>query len=231
MLRLRKMLSRHGKAARALSLDLFRLDGAVTTFAIALARPSCDPDHVAKLAALRLARADTMLAPGFGFETVSLVVTKAEAMRDVQAPLSRLAEDKAEDEARLIDRLRQKLGEEAVHYLKPFASHVPERAERPAPETSSWSDAPRRARPLLLLDEPAPVDVLAPVPEGLPHVLHWQGSAHRIAHLEGPERIGPEWWRMGDAETRDYYRIEDRAGRRFWLFRARAQWFLHGLFP
>jgi protein ImuB len=56
---------------------------------------------------------------------------------------------------------------------------------------------------------------------------------------EGPERIAPEWWRRAPGEpTRDYYRIEDAEGRRFWLFRAgfydnpasSPRWYVHGVF-
>ena len=39
----------------------------------------------------------------------------------------------------------------------------------------------------------------------------------------GPERIGPEWWAGAggqDEAVRDYYRIEDADGRRYWLYRA-----------
>ncbi len=58
-----------------------------------------------------------------------------------------------------------------------------------------------------------------------------------MAH-EGPERIAPEWWREASGEARDYYRVEDAEGRRFWLFRvgeygvegAPPRWFLHGAF-
>jgi protein ImuB len=63
---------------------------------------------------------------------------------------------------------------------------------------------------------------------------------HEVTRAEGPERIAPEWWRTaGDTPTRDYYRVEDSHGRRFWLFRrglyeeagpAPPRWFLHGLF-
>jgi protein ImuB len=69
---------------------------------------------------------------------------------------------------------------------------------------------------------------------------------HEVARAEGPERIAPEWWRQdmaaasggGLPATRDYYRVEDAEGRRFWIFReglyedagARPRWFLHGLF-
>jgi protein ImuB len=64
---------------------------------------------------------------------------------------------------------------------------------------------------------------------------------HLIARAEGPERIAPEWWRNAAGarrRTRAYYHLEDREGRRFWVFReglyesetADPRWFLHGLF-
>jgi hypothetical protein len=70
-----------------------------------------------------------------------------------------------------------------------------------------------------------------PSPEQLKRV-------HEVVRAEGPERIAPEWWRPGtDGVTRDYYRVEDAQGRRFWIFRAglygeggEPGWFLHGLF-
>ena len=30
--------------------------------------------------------------------------------------------------------------------------------------------------------------------------------------------------------VRDYFRVEDEDGRRYWLYRSGTQWFLHGLF-
>jgi protein ImuB len=47
-----------------------------------------------------------------------------------------------------------------------------------------------------------------------------------------------EWWRhQGHEPTRDYFRVEDEAGRRFWLYRdgiareiAHPRWYVHGLF-
>jgi protein ImuB len=62
---------------------------------------------------------------------------------------------------------------------------------------------------------------------------------HRVAHAQGPERIASEWWRHRTPQpTRDYYLVEDKAGRRFWLYReglygretAAPRWFVHGLF-
>jgi protein ImuB len=94
-------------------------------------------------------------------------------------------------------------------------------------------------RPLLLLPRPEPAEVVALIPEGPPRQFRWRGVRHQIVHAQGPERIAPEWWRQcpEDAE-RDYYTVEDSAGRRFWLYRAGLygrgesppQWFIHGVF-
>ena len=60
---------------------------------------------------------------------------------------------------------------------------------------------------------------------------------HRVVHADGPERITGEWWRSAKERTlvRDYYRVEDERGARFWLFRDApadqgGRWWLHGLF-
>lgn len=78
------------------------------------------------------------------------------------------------------------------------------------------------ARPVKLLSRPEPVDVMASVPDGPPVSFRWRRVLHRVVAAEGPERIAPEWWRDDGSvdPTRDYYRVEDESGRRFWLFRA-----------
>ena len=62
---------------------------------------------------------------------------------------------------------------------------------------------------------------------------------HAVTRAQGPERIASEWWRtVTDQPTRDYYVVENDAGRRFWLYReglyeretAAPRWFVHGLF-
>ena len=67
----------------------------------------------------------------------------------------------------------------------------------------------------------------------------WRGDQHRVAYAEGPERLAYPWWRHpeGEGPTRDYYRVEDEEGRRFWLFRhglyeerGNPDWYIHGLF-
>ncbi|MDA1322851.1 MAG: DNA polymerase Y family protein, partial [Proteobacteria bacterium] len=92
-------------------------------------------------------------------------------------------------------------------------------------------------RPLQMFDPPQPVETLAEVPDGYPLKFRWRRVLHEVTRAEGPERIGGEWWRAPNQRTRDYYRVEDRDGRRFWLFRQglygetlEPRWFIHGLF-
>jgi protein ImuB len=76
---------------------------------------------------------------------------------------------------------------------------------------------------------PERIAVVAEIPDGPPARFTWRRIAHRVVRAEGPERIAPEWWRpfilCGGDETpaaervRDYYRIEDQDGGRFWVFR------------
>ncbi|MDM8175869.1 hypothetical protein QT327_16190 [Olivibacter sp. 47] len=53
---------------------------------------------------------------------------------------------------------------------------------------------------------------------------------------DGPERIEREWW-IETGPQRDYYRVEDEEGARYWLFRSghydgegEPEWFIHGFF-
>jgi len=96
-------------------------------------------------------------------------------------------------------------------------------------------------RPVRLLDPPQPVEAMALLPDHPPIAFTWRRVRHRIRHADGPERIAGEWWKR-DGEmraVRDYFRVEDDAGRRFWLFRrgdgtdsvtGDLRWFLHGFF-
>ena len=240
-------LARNGVGARALRLLLFRVDGRVQSMEIGLAGPSRDPRHIARLIALRLDRAADSLDADFGFEAAALHVLVAEPLADRQTRLT-LDEAAAPSEAlaQLIDRLQQRLGRGAVRQLHPHQSHIPERAQFPSPRplpacgergSGQWiADSPR---PLLLLPRPEQAEVVALIPEGPPRQFRWRGVRHQIVHAHGPERIAPEWWLQApkDAE-RDYYTVEDSAGRRFWLYRAGLygqsetppQWFIHGVF-
>jgi protein ImuB len=97
-----------------------------------------------------------------------------------------------------------------------------------------------KMRPQRLLDRPEAIAVIYATPEGVPRRFVWRRGVHDIARVEGPERIAPEWWRApAKARLRDYYRVEDSSGRRFWIYReglagdgrgGAPAWYLHGLF-
>ena len=96
------------------------------------------------------------------------------------------------------------------------------------------------ARPERLLDRVEAIAVIYATPEGLPRRFVWRRAVHDVVKAEGPERIAPEWWReRSTARARDYYRVEDREGRRYWIYRDGRHgdgrgpdpvWYLHGLF-
>ena len=101
----------------------------------------------------------------------------------------------------------------------------------------NWS-APR---PIRLFEPPEPVEAWWVVPDDPPFRFVWRRRDHVVACADGAERIAEEWWVEGASggagAIRDYYRVEDEEGRRFWLFRAGLadatrppRWFLHGVF-
>jgi protein ImuB len=229
-------LAEAGQGVRQLSLTICRIDGSVQRWSVGTARPSRAVDHLARLFAEPLAGLD----PGFGIEVLVLAAAVTEPLPARQLDWQR--SDAASDAlVRLIDRLQQRLGAAGVMRLAPVASHLPERAvgrlaPLAAPTQSGWTTP--RPRPLRLLPAPEPITVTAPVPDDPPVTFRWRRVHYRVARTEGPERIAAEWWRTPqDAEPRDYYWVEDDAGRRYWLFREGAytagrpaRWYLHGLF-
>jgi len=118
---------------------------------------------------------------------------------------------------------------------------------KPLHHSTTSSGPPPRAklreelgRPQRLLDRPEAIDVIYATPEGMPRRFVWRRAVHDIARVEGPERIAPEWWRQpSSSRLRDYYRVEDSSGRRYWIYReglfgdgrgGAPNWFIHGLF-
>jgi protein ImuB len=202
------------------------------------------------------------LDPGFGFDLIRLAVPHAEPLAPAQAQLAqlqpggRLADE--EEIGALVDRLAARFGSTRVLRFAAEDTHDPDRAARLVPamqavrsaQAAFWA-APETSpepppepgepptRPLRLFDPPHPIDVVAAaVPEGPPGRFIWRRHAHDVVRAEGPERIEAEWWRNPDIGPRDYYRVEDEQGRRFWIFRTgfygedeAPRWFLHGLFP
>lgn len=232
--------------ARSLRLTLHRVDGLASAIDLALSEPSRCVRTVTRLLDLRLDRLGPALDAGFGFETVRLEVTGTGPMVPHQGALAAIAPAAARENGHggllggLADALCQRIGRHAIR-LQPHASHIPERAATAAPwrvdaVTLRWPGPEGRRRPLVLLERgEAAEEVIALAPDGPPHRFRWRRRLHRIIHAEGPERIADEWWRQ-TAPPRDYYTVEDEAGRRLWVYREGfyaaqpGSWFVQGLF-
>jgi protein ImuB len=252
------MLTRHGEGATRLEYMLFRVDGAVRRIALEAGRPVRDPDRIMLLFREKLAGFHDALDIGHGFDLARLTAITVARLDEASPRLDGRARGQAL--ARLIDTLGARLGEARVRIPVAGDAHLPEEAarlrrpfERPASSRSSSRSSTRSSappspwlptlaaaapdRPIRLFDQPEPIEALAGVPDGPPLRFRWRRVLHETIAYEGPERIAPPWWRGGRL-TRDYFRVEDREGRRFWLFRhglyvretQAPRWYLHGLF-
>ncbi|MFK3889152.1 DUF6504 family protein [Sphingomonas sp. NPDC079357] len=258
MQRLAVALAKAGQGARAVEMIAARVDGVPQILRLGFARPTRDAAHMLQLTLRRIEE----IEPGYGIDGIALIVRRADPLgAETLAPA--LADDAAPDLAPLIDALINRIGVGRLWRIAPVESDVPERSwtrtaplDPPQRETHKLRaddvrhlDArtpdhpwhPRWPRPVLLLRRPERIDhVLAELPDQPPKRFTWRGTTHRIVGAEGPERVAGEWWRRAPERmaVRDYYRVEDEAGQRFWLFRrgdglrsetGDLSWFLHGL--
>jgi protein ImuB len=246
--RLEPVLERRGEGARSFELALFRTDGAVRRIVVATSRPVRDPSDIRALYLERLASLTDALDPGFGFDLTRLSVLAAEPCPPEQIGLGDRADDADLD--RLTDRLSARLGARRVTRLVANDSHIPEVAAGSIPAqagvafANGWAAFRRfrdaaalSPRPLRLLAKPEPIEAIATVPDGPPVRFRWRRAFHEVVAVDGPERIEGAWWSEEGGPARDYFRVEDKAGLRFWVFRAglyrstaQPQWFLHGTF-
>jgi protein ImuB len=249
--RLCARLEAGGLGGRRFAACFFRVDDIRPEIAIGTALPVRDPAYVAKLLRARLDTVD----PGFGVDAVTLAATEIFPLASPQGRLGDLAAPQETALAATVDELGNRLGERRLWRPAPAESHIPERAvrrqpplatprrERGATREIAWEEDLSRERPVRLFRRPVPIDVIAPVPDDPPILFRWRGSTHRVRAADGPERISAEWWRRrersedGEDPVRDYYRVEDMDGARFWIFRAgllgetpTPRWYLHGLF-
>jgi protein ImuB len=246
-----RQLEQASLGARRLELAIYRVDGSVDRTAIGTSRPNREAPKLLKLFGEKLGTLD----PGFGIELMILSAPEVEEWTGAQDPLpdtgtsnrSSWSEDGTLD---LADRLALRLGAENVVRLAPHDSHLPDRVQVAVPFATLVPDGAwtrlasmKGARPIRLLQRPEEVKVMAMMPDEPPRQFQWRRHAHRLVRIQGPERIADEWWRprRPGAEqkpaniippVRDYYRVEDNDGARFWLFRDgmlnTAKWYLHG---
>lgn len=233
------VLEQKGLGARRLDLICHRVDSRAQAVRVGTARPLRDLKRMARLLCDKIETID----PGFGIEVMTLTATVAERLAPKQM-VSSLVEAPEPDVSGLIDLLSNRVGDQKLYRVAPVASDVPERAVRHipalAPETGAeWpSHWPRPSR---LLVPPEPIDTIALLPDHPPVSFTWRRVRRHVKRADGPERVFGEWWKR-DTElkaVRDYFRIEDDAGERYWVFRAgdgedpltgSQRWFLHGIF-
>jgi protein ImuB len=245
--KLTPLLETRGAGGRHFEVIFFRTDGAVRRIAVVSGRPLRDAAVLTKLFAERLDALTDPVDPGFGFDMIRLAVLASEDLLQAQKQFDGRDKDD-EAVAELIDRLSARFGATQVLRFVPQDSHVPERMARAVAALGSVQGAgtwPARVigepptYPLRLFNPPQPVKTFDVVPDSPPVRFLWRRMWRDIVASEGPERIAPEWWRRGSEElTRDYFRVEDRDGRRYWLYReglygidpGKRPWFLHGLF-
>jgi protein ImuB len=251
-------MDRQGKGARRLEASFFRTDGAVRTIQVDTGRPVTRPAVIDRLFRERLDALNDPLDPGFGFDLIRLSASRTEIVVQQQRDLDANVHDN-DELAALIDRIAARIGGKRVVVHLPQDTHIPERAvlavsaqhHLAAATQAAWPERIETEpplRPLRLFEKPEPIKVpFASVPDGPPHQFTWRRVTHAVARVEGPERIAMEWWKQdGAALTRDYFRIEDTQGLRFWIFRdglyegelksdeggepVLPKWFVHGLF-
>lgn len=257
--RLAAALEAEGLGVQALECIAERVDGVPQRIRIGLARPNRDAAHLLRLLKRRIEDVE----PGYGIDAIALHVRRAGPLGP-QPLAERLDEEAAPDIATLVDTLATRIGLASMWRMRPVESDVPERSaartavldppERAGPREKidavgqldrspalhPWH--PEWPKPARLLRRPERLDhVLAELPDHAPRRFTWRGQPHRVVRADGPERIHGEWWkRVGEAEhVRDYFRVEDEQGRRYWLFRrgdgerpatGDLSWYLHGVF-
>jgi protein ImuB len=227
-------LQQEQKGLRLANFKGHRIDGKVVQVNIGTNRPSHNVSHLFKLFETKL----STIEPALGIELFVLEAPKVEDHFPLQEKLWE-GSGGLEDErlSELLDRLSSKTGVQATRYL-PDEHYWPERSLKPASSlieklTTEWRKD--KLRPLQLLAIPEKIDVTAPIPDYPPMLFQHKGKLHRIIKADGPERIEQEWW-LQQGQHRDYYRVEDESGNRYWLFRLghyddkTFQWFIHGFF-
>jgi protein ImuB len=235
-------LRQEGKGALLFRLHLFGVDNKTRHVELGLSRAENDPAIVRRLLGERLSLTPQALDAEFGFDAIRLDAHEILPIVLRPVDLAPVSLRDQEAEARLVDRLAIRLGDQSIGRPSVRSVHAPERSNR-------WTkmpitiDPPALAedgvvrRPLTLFRRAQPVTAISPMPDGPPKRFTWRRIPHDVVRAEGPERIAPNWLRAPDGKARDYYRVEDKDGRRFWLYSEgprdgmAPQWYVHGIFP
>jgi len=199
------------------ALKLAHRDGGATEIAIGLVTPSRDAEHFTLLLRERLGRV-ALREP-----VRSIAIEAADILPLAGDNLGLFPDDTGTpgNWDRLIERLRARLGTQAVHGITSRAEHRPERASADAEPGVIQLKLQFGERPFWLLDAPRPIPEVGAVP-------NYEGP---LTLLAGPERIESGWWDDDDI-ARDYFVARTPAESLVWVYRERRSggWYLHGLF-
>jgi protein ImuB len=238
-------LDRAGAGTRLLRLTLFGVDGRTRQIELGLSKPERDAKPMLRLLRERLTTHAENFDAEFGFDAVRLDAVEIAPIHLQATDLAPVSARDPAAEARLIDMLAARLGAGRVGRVSVCDTHAPERATLWNDSAGAVAPPPSKdgvmRRPLRLFKRAQAIEAMASVPDGPPLRFRWRRVLHEVARAEGPERIAPNWLRAPEnasrARTRDYYRVEDSQGRRYWLYREgfydehdAPRWFLHGLF-
>jgi protein ImuB len=261
----RELQQRH-LGARRLSLIGYRVDGSTAVASVATAIASREPKHLQRLFIDKAASLDPEF--GFDAFALTAdwteelnaaqdsLVGEASGEHELARLVDRLTVKLGPTRVCKPQAEESHLPERASGWVAAITSPSPLcgggtagakrwQGEGPVEHPLSPTPPPRRGeglstRPQRLLDRPEAIDVIYATPEGMPRRFVWRRAVHDIARAEGPERIAPEWWRQpSSARLRDYYKVEDSDGRRYWIYRegligddrgGAPAWFIHGLF-
>jgi protein ImuB len=213
-----RFLRERQAGVQTLQLRLNHREGAATRVRLGLASTTSERRRLTDVLCQKLTRLK-LKAPVRGMELISGTLRGLSASSLAFAGLGAASRDTV---PQLVERLRARLGEEAVYGVDLIPEHRPEAAWRRVHELCLTS-VPRgdariadeidagMPRPVWLLDEPLPI--LKP------------------QILQGPERIESGWW-DGKGVARDYYVARQSQGSKLWVFQERQskRWYLHGVF-
>ena len=219
--RLNRYLIKRSLTTARTNIELKHRDQPVTSVVIGLARPTSDTTHIAKLMHEHLAK----LALPAPVTEISIVVDRFQqqvsAARELfSRELLEGASDSTNAQARLLEQLASRFGEQAIQQLAPQSDYRPERANQieqaSVHEAATRTEIPRclARRPLWLLSAPRAV------------------RTRRSVQLRPTEIIESGWW-DGTPVHREYGLAHSAQGSVVWAFREAAHAepiFVHGLF-
>lgn len=228
-------LKGEGKGIRKAMLKCYRIDGQTVQVSISTAQASNSTVHLMKLFKLQISK----IEPKLGIELFVLEALKTEKQKQEQEQFwqgnPKLT---APELTALLDRIAIKAERASIRRYLPTTYYWPEQSVKVAQDLTEAPESEwliHRPRPIRMLAKPAPIQVMALLPDYPPRQFLYKNKLHIILKADGPERIEREWWR-DEGPLRDYYVLEDERGKRYWVFRsghyedAATQWYLHGFF-